>query len=823
MMLKGLNPQQQAAVTLPAGNALVLAGAGSGKTRVLTTRMAWLIQTGQASPYGLMAVTFTNKSAREMLTRLTSLLPINTRGMWVGTFHGLCNRLLRAHYRDAGLPQTFQILDTADQLAAIKRLLKGANIDDDKFLPRDVQRFINSAKEEGLRPGSVEAWDAYRRRLVDIYTLYQEQCEREGVVDFAELLLRAYELLQRHAPIREHYQRRFQHILVDEFQDTNALQYRWLTLLAGGGASIFAVGDDDQSIYAFRGANVGNMADFERDFAHGNVIRLEQNYRSYGHILDAANALISHNTSRLGKNLWTEQGEGEPVRVIEQPSDQLEAQWIIDEIRALINEGRERREIAVLYRSNAQSRTIEHGLFSAGIPYKVYGGLRFFERQEVKHALAYLRLMDNPHDDTSWLRVVNFPTRGIGARTLEQLADLARQQNTSLFRAVPLMSGKGGSNLSRFASLIEQMAHEAQVLSLPELVEHVIHHSGLLAHYQAEREGAERLENLQELVNAAAAFAAEENVDGLAAGRIPEGALAAMSASALADGTASLPDDRQVVDAATPFLGVVIPSHDAAVPAAATAAYGGAGEAGSVQASVAAPSPAQVSADSAEAGPMSPLAAFLTHASLEAGDNQAQAGQDAVQLMTVHSAKGLEFDSVFITGVEDGLFPHENSLLEPAGLEEERRLMYVAITRARERLYLSLAQSRMLHGQTRYALRSRFLDEIPDEHLKWLTPRERHLAPRENTWSGAFRRGDAYNRPDSGSVAPRVPRMQSSGVMVGDKQFLIGTGVRHPKFGDGTVIGLSGAGQDAQAQIQFRDVGTKTLALGVAKLEIIAA
>lgn len=755
-MISSLNPEQQAAVTLPPRHALVLAGAGSGKTRVLTTRMAWLIQTSQASPFGLVAVTFTNKSAREMLTRLSALLPINTRGMWVGTFHGLCNRLLRAHHRDAGLIQTFQILDSADQLAAIKRMIKGAGIDDEKFPPRDVQRFINGAKEDGQRPHDVVVNDPHRRRLVEIYQLYQDQCEREGVVDFAELLLRAYELLQRNAPIREHYQRRFQHILVDEFQDTNTLQYRWLTLLAGGGASIFAVGDDDQSIYAFRGANVGNMADFERDYAHGNVIRLEQNYRSYGHILDSANALIAHNTGRLGKNLWTEQGVGEPARVVEQASDLLEARWIIDEIKALIDDGRLRREIAILYRSNAQSRIIEHALFSSAIPYKVYGGLRFFERQEVKHALAYLRLMDNPHDDTSWLRVVNFPTRGIGARTLEQLSDMARENNTSLFRAVPYMSGKGGTNLARFAELIQQMAHEAQILSLPELVEHVVHHSGLLAHYQNDREGADRLENLQELVNAAAAFVAEENFDSLPAGRIA--------------------DDRE-------------PTTADGLDVAAT---------------------------------MSPLAAFLTHASLEAGENQAEAGQDAVQLMTVHAAKGLEFDSVFITGVEEGLFPHENSLLEAAGVEEERRLMYVAITRARERLYLTLAQSRMLHGQTRYAMRSRFLEEIPEEHLKWLTPKEGRAAVREDTWSGAFRRGESFNRKDGGMAAPRVARSLTTGVTVGDQHFRIGSGVRHGKFGEGTVIGLSGLGQDAQAQIQFREAGTKTLALGVAKLEIIA-
>ncbi|HEY9279861.1 MAG TPA: 3'-5' exonuclease, partial [Eoetvoesiella sp.] len=618
------------------------------------------------------------------------------------------------------------------------------------------------------------------------YQLYQTQCEREGVVDFPELLLRAYELLLRNGPIREHYQRRFQHILVDEFQDTNTLQYKWLKLLAGGGASIFAVGDDDQSIYAFRGANVGNMAEFERDYAKGTVIRLEQNYRSYGHILDSANALIAHNSARLGKNLWTEQGVGEPVRVTEQPSDLLEAQWIVDEIKALINDGRLRREIAVLYRSNAQSRVIEHALFSAAIPYKVYGGLRFFERQEVKHALAYLRLMDNVHDDTSWLRVVNFPTRGIGARTLEQLADIARQNNTSLYRAVPLMSGKGGSNLVKFAELVQQMAHEAQILSLPELIEHVIHHSGLRAHYQNEKEGTDRLENLQELVNAAAVFAAEENFEGLPAGRMIDGARVLASANA----DEPLPENHALQTGVSNEAQNSSETPDDAIPFVEQT--------------------------------MSPLAAFLSHASLEAGDNQAQAGQDAVQLMTVHAAKGLEFDSVFITGVEEGLFPHENSLLEQAGLEEERRLMYVAITRARERLYLTLAQSRMLHGKTRYAMRSRFLDEVPPEHLKWLTPKEGRVAPAENSWGGAYRRGDAYGRSSTGGAAPRTARSLTTGVTVGDQHFRIGQGVRHAKFGDGTIIGLSGMGQDSQAQIQFRDAGTKTLALGIAKLDIVA-
>ncbi|MCQ9616596.1 UvrD-helicase domain-containing protein [Paenalcaligenes niemegkensis] len=760
-MIDGLNQQQEQAVTQAPGHTLVLAGAGSGKTRVLTTRMAWLMQQQQLSPFALLAVTFTNKAAREMLTRLQSLLPINTRGMWVGTFHGLCNRLLRTHFRDAGLVQSFQILDSSDQLAAIRRLIKGAGIDDEKFPPRDVQRFINGSKEEGLRPDAVEAYDPHRRRLAEIYQLYQDQCEREGVVDFAELLLRAYELLQRNAPIREHYQRRFQHILVDEFQDTNRLQYLWLKLLAGGGAAVFAVGDDDQSIYAFRGADVGNMADFERQYARGNVIKLEQNYRSCGHILDAANALISQNSSRLGKNLWTDAGKGELIRISEQPSDALEAQWVVDEVRALISEGKSNNEIAILYRSNAQSRVLEHHLFSSGISYKVYGGQRFFERQEIKHVLAYLRLVDNPNDDTSWLRVVNFPTRGIGARSLEVLGDHAREHGISLYRAVPYMTGRAGTNLGGFVAMTQALASEAQVLTLPELIQQVVHDSGLLAHYQADREGAERLENLQELVNAAAVFVNEENFSDLPAGRIPDAVPGSQGTEGLAPGVAEL-------------------------------------------------------------APMSPLGAFLSHASLEAGDNQAQAGQDAVQLMTIHAAKGLEFDAVFITGLEEGLFPHDNSLNDPGGIEEERRLMYVAITRGRERLYITLAQSRMLHGQTRYAMRSRFLDELPEENVKWLTARAVPTrGGNEGQWGGAFRRGMSWNAPAGNTLVPNTSKVMSSGVIVGENHFRIGQGVRHAKFGEGTILTLSGSGNEAQAQIQFREVGTKTLALGIAKLDVV--
>jgi DNA helicase-2/ATP-dependent DNA helicase PcrA len=759
-LLDNLNPPQLAAVTIEPQHVLVLAGAGSGKTRVLTTRMAWLIQTGQVSPHGLMAVTFTNKAAREMLTRMTAMLPINTRGMWIGTFHGLCNRLLRAHHRDAALPQTFQILDTADQLSSIKRLLKGAGIDDEKYPPRQLQNFINGAKEEGLRHTDVEAHDSFNRQMVELYGMYDAQCQREGVVDFPELLLRCFELLSRNAHIREHYQHRFRHILVDEFQDTNKLQYRWLKLLAGGGAAMFAVGDDDQSIYAFRGANVGNMAEFERDFAHDRVIRLEQNYRSHGHILDAANTLIRNNAGRLGKNLWTDQGHGEPIRVFEAMSDAQEAQWVVEEIRSLVADGRLRSQIAILYRSNAQSRVLEHALFSSAIPYKVYGGLRFFERQEVKHALAYLRLMENPHEDTAWMRVVNFPARGIGARTLEQLADIARAQSISLYSAVAHVPGRGGSNLAQFSLLVDRLRFETQNLPLHEIVDHVIDASGLVNHYLQEKEGAERVENLRELVNAAAAFAAE-------------GGYARDDAGALAQ---------------------TVPEAELTLP--------------------------------------SPLAAFLSHAALEAGDNQASNGQDAVQLMTVHAAKGLEFEAVFISGLEEGLFPHENSAMEQAGLEEERRLMYVAVTRARERLYMSFSQTRMLHGQTRYPMRSRFLAEIPDEAQKWLTPKVGRAkeadasagwgrsawADEVNSATGRSRNGrDAAYVGSSEGYSSR--RTQDAGVEVGGRTFKIGQGVKHAKFGEGVIVSLMGSGLDAQVQINFGGVGMKTLALSIAKLD----
>src|SRR3954463_6680114 len=708
--LEHLNPEQLAAVTLPDEHALILAGAGSGKTRVLTTRIAWLIKGGRTRPARLLAVTFTNKAAREMLTRITAMLPANPRGMWIGTFHGLCNRMLRAHHRDASLPAAFQILDSQDQLALVKRLAKSLNMDEERFAPRELSWFINANKEEGVRARDVSVTDENTRRMADFYAAYDEQCQREGVVDFPELLVRSYELLKRNEILREHYAQRFQHILVDEFQDTNRLQYRWLKLFGVSGARYFCVGDDDQSIYTFRGAHVGNMADFEREFKVGTVIRLEQNYRSHGNILDAANALIANNRNRLGKNLWTAAGKGEPVRVFEGESDSDEARWIVEEALALNRDGARFSSMAILYRSNAQSRVLEHSLFSRGIAYRVYGGLRFFERAEIKHALAYLRLVALPDDDNAFLRVVNYPPRGIGARTLEQLQDAAKAKQSSLYQAA---EGK----VVAFRQLIEALRAETQGLPLPELVEVVVAKSGLIEHYKTEREGADRIENLAELVNAASTFTEE---------------------------------DREV--------------------------------------------------ESGEAA--DPLTAFLTHAALEAGEHQAGEGQDALQMMSVHSAKGLEFDVVFLTGLEEGLFPHEQSVNERDGLEEERRLAYVAITRARHRLYLSHAQTRMLHGQTRYNIPSRFLEEIPQALMKWLTPR--------------FSRQKAF-QPDFSRQTRTMPVNKPLQRDVGG--FRIGQNVVHAKFGTGIIIDAEGQGNDARVQVNFGHHGVKWLAVSVAKLQ----
>jgi len=739
-LLSGLNPEQRQAVTLPHQSALILAGAGSGKTRVLTTRIAYLISTGAVSPHSILAVTFTNKAAKEMLTRLSAMLPINARGLWIGTFHGLCNRMLRAHYREANLPQTFQILDSGDQLSAIKRLMKAMNVDDEKFPPREMQNFISSSKEQGLRAHEVEAYDPYTRRKVEVFAEYDAQCQREGVVDFSELLLRCYELLSRNAALREHYQERFKHILVDEFQDTNKLQYQWLKVLAGKHSALFAVGDDDQSIYAFRGANVGNMQELTRDFHVENVIKLEQNYRSHGNILDAANALISRNRNRLGKNLWTSESGGEPLRVYEAPTDVEEAGFIVSEIEHLQSEGVHLKEIALLYRSNAQSRVLEHALVSAGLSYRVYGGLRFFERQEIKHALAYLRLMENTDDDNALLRIINFPTRGIGARSIEQLQEAAKMNSTTLWDA----AARAGGKVSAFVALIESLRSATRelplhpqgvgrgvpgasgsTLPLPEIMDHVLEHSGLIAHYQNEtgakkREAEERLENLNELVNAATLFVHENEDDS--------------------------------------------------------------------------------------------LTSFLTHASLEAGEHQAGDQDDALHLMTVHASKGLEFHTVFITGLEEGLFPHQNSQNVDGGLDEERRLMYVAITRARRRLYLTFAQRRMLHGQASYSMASSFLRELPDNLLLWITPR---IAQR-----------NAFASFGHQALSPSAPQRSSSladetGKHTSDSPWRSGQAVFHTKFGEGVIVNLEGSGADARVQVNFRKAGVKWLALEYAKLTAV--
>ena len=701
-LLATLNPDQLAAVTAE-GSALVLAGAGSGKTRVLTTRIAWLIQTGQVSPHAVLAVTFTNKAAKEMLTRLSAMLPINTRGMWIGTFHGLCNRLLRAHHREAGLPQLFTILDSSDQLSAVKRCLKALNVDTEKYDPRKVQSFINQNKEAGLRAEQVEAWDPYSRRLTDYYAAYDEQCRREGCVDFAELLLRAYELLNRNALLREHYQQRFRHILVDEFQDTSRLQYQWLKQLKAADSALFAVGDDDQSIYAFRGANVGNMGLLMDELQIAAPIKLTRNYRSVSTILDAANAVIAHNRGRLGKDLWTEVGRGEPIRHFQAWDDSEEARFVVEEVQALKREGEAYTDMAVLYRSNAQSRGLEHALFSAAIPYRVYGGLRFFERAEIKHALAYLRLAANPEDDNAFLRVVNFPARGIGARSLETLDADARTGGMSLWAA----ACTAGKKFAGFVLLVEDLRKDTAGLPLPEVVEHVVAKSSLLEHYRNEKDGQDRVDNLEELANAAAAYAAES-------------------------------DDQS-------------------------------------------------------------LETFLAHAALEAGEHEAAQGQDAVQLMTVHAAKGLEFHSVFITGLEEGLFPHENAMSEAGGEEEERRLMYVAVTRARRRLTLTHAQMRMLHGQTRYGLPSRFLEEIPESLMQSLSRRVAKPAVAQEPVA-------LYHPP--------TPSQRSA-----SQPYKIGSRVSHPRYGEGVVGGYQGQGPDMEIKISFPRIGDKWFILDYARLE----
>jgi DNA helicase-2/ATP-dependent DNA helicase PcrA len=718
-ILESLNDAQRSAVTAPAEPTLVIAGAGSGKTRVLVHRAAWLIDVENVSPQGLLAVTFTNKAAAEMRGRIEGLLKIPVSHLWIGTFHGLAHRLLRRHWREAGLPQNFQIIDSDDQQRLIKRLLKNLEIDDSRWVPREIQYFINGQKDEGLRAKHLDdEGDPQRRQMIALYKEYELVCERGGLVDFAELLLRAHELWRDNADLLAHYQRRFQHLLVDEFQDTNAIQYGWLRLLAGSSGVPFVVGDDDQSIYRWRGARVEHIHRFQKDFPGTHVVKLEQNYRSTATILNAANAVIANNNSRMGKKLWTEGAEGEPIRVYSAYNERDEADFVIGRLRDWIDHGNLRADAAILYRSNAQSRGLEEALVNARIPYRVYGGLRFFERAEIKDALAYLRLVSNRDDDSSFERVVNKPTRGIGARTIEIMRQYTRANSCSMWRAAGAiasdeLASRAGNAVLGFLNLIERMARDTAGLDLQEQVDHAIHASGLIEFFKKEKgeKGETRIENLEELVSAAKGFepGAEEE--------------------------------------------------------------------------------------------MSPLDEFLSHAALEAGEGQADAWEDCVQLMTMHSAKGLEFPLVFLSGMEDGLFPHQRSVADPQGLEEERRLGYVGITRAKQSLYITYAEQRRLHGMDSYSQPSRFITEIPDEHIEEVRPRVQVSRPLAPTRRSTPTRGTATTGAEMG-------------VRLGQR-------VRHGKFGDGVILNCEGQGAHARVEVNFETAGTKWLVLNYANLDLM--
>lgn len=714
-LLKSLNEAQQQVVAAAQSHLLVLAGAGSGKTRVLVHRIAWLINVENISPHNILAVTFTNKAAGEMRQRLENLLDIPMRLMWVGTFHGLAHRLLRQHWEAAGLPQAFQILDSDDQYRVIKRILVSLNLDETQWAPKKVQWFINQQKDDGIRPNQVpNANDPYTKTLVRIYQSYEEICTRNGVIDFAELILRSYELFIKNPDILHHYQERFRHILVDEFQDTNTIQYAWLKLLSSGKNYLMIVGDDDQSIYGWRGARVKNIQDFIRDFPDNQVIRLEQNYRSTGVILAASNALITHNDGRLGKKLWSNGGQGDLISLYGAFNDLDEARFIINQIKQGLKKELRPNEVAVLYRSNAQSRVLEEALISAQIPYRIYGGLRFFERAEIKDALAYLRLIANRNDDPAFERIVNTPTRGIGDQTLQMLRLEARSQGISLWQAAEYLlanqslSSRAANALTLFIQLINKINNETQALTLAEQTEQVLYSSGLLSHYKKEKgeRGQARIENLEELINATRQF---------------------------------VPEDSSI----------------------------------------------------------SILSAFLAHVALEAGEHQGDTTQECVQLMTLHSAKGLEFPWVFLCGMEEGLFPHHMSHEEPGRLEEERRLCYVGITRAMRKLFLSYAEVRRLHGNESHHRPSRFISEIPKELLAEIRLRTSVIRP-----TSALKSAKNSNR-DS---------------MIGDTGLRIGQTVTHNTFGEGTLIDAEGRGEHMRLQVKFNNAGTKWLVASYAKL-----
>ena len=710
-LLDPLNEAQRAAVTAPLGPVLVLAGAGSGKTRVLTHRIAWLIQVENASPHGILAVTLTNKAAGEMRARIEQLLRVSGSSLWIGTFHGIAHRLLRLHWREANLVQGFQIIDSEDQSRLIRKILKAQNLDEARWVPREIQWFINSNKDEGRRPKALkDGNDPTRQQLIRLYVEYEETCARAGVIDFAELLLRAFELWRDNPGLLAHYRRRFAHVLVDEFQDTNDIQYAWIKLLCGSEVQPFVVGDDDQSIYGWRGAKVENLHQFRRDFPQAKLFRLEQNYRSTGNILGAANAVIAHNSSRLGKTLWTSGAQGEPIRVYAGFNERDEADFVLQRIRDHVHRGGQRREIAILYRSNAQSRVFEEAFLSARIPYRVYGGLRFFERAEIKDALAYLRLIVNRRDDASFERVVNLPPRGIGAKSLDVMREHARGAGISLWEAAGACIGdalgpKAATAVHGFMALIERLAREVAGRALHEQVDHVLEASGLIEHKRSEKadRGEARVENLNELVSAARGFAPE------AGGDLP------------------------------------------------------------------------------------PLESFLAHAVLESGEGQAEAWEDCVQMMTLHSAKGLEFPLVFLCGLEDGLFPHQRSITDIEGLEEERRLCYVGMTRAMRALYLTYAEQRRLHGVDSYGQPSRFIREVPEALIEEVRPRVHVSRP---VAVSRF-------RPEE----PAMPGMR------------LGARVRHGKFGEGVILNVEGNGPHARVQVSFEQQGTKWLMLQYANLE----
>ena len=710
-ILNQLNPAQQQAVTSDKKHLLVLAGAGSGKTRVLVHRIAWKIQVDNISPYGVLAVTFTNKAAREMRERIDGLLGMSLRGMWVGTFHGLAHRLLKAHWRDAKLPENFQILDSDDQLRLVKRVMRAMDLDEQRWPPKQAQWWINSQKDEGLRAAHIQdSSDPFLTTMLSIYRQYEILCEQLGVIDFAELLLRVLELWRDNPEVLTHYQQRFGHILVDEFQDTNAVQYAWLRLLAGSASGVTAVGDDDQSIYGWRGAKVENILSFERDFADTHTIKLEQNYRSTSNILSAANGVIAKNADRLGKNLWTESGEGEPIALYAAFNEHDEARYIADRIAAWIADGNTREDAAVLYRSNAQSRVLEAALLQAEIPYRIYGGQRFYERLEIKNALCYLRMMLNCQDDVAFERVVNVPARGIGDRTVEQIRQLARERNSSLWEASKSMVGekrlatRAANAVDGFMALINEMSGQLDELPLVEQAENAIQYSGLIDMHRREKgeRGQARVENLEELVNACRNFE---------------------------------PDDS-----------------DAPV-----------------------------------------LPQFLDQVALDAGDRQADQDQDAVQLMTLHSAKGLEFPLVFMVGMEENLFPHKMSIDEPGRLEEERRLAYVGITRAMQKLYLTFAETRTTYGSESFNPISRFVGDIPKQVIEEV--RLQNSIARPTTYAAAL-------NTDEGS----------------DTGFQLGQQVRHNVYGEGVILNFEGNGPRARVHVGFEEVGTKILILASANL-----